>query len=131
MRDDIWDNERGTGGVHVFEGPYARDRHRGGYGGDYARDSFRGRGPKNYRRGDDRIWEEVNERLTEDEDVNATDIEVKVESGIVTLTGRVGSRREKRRAEDVAGSVRGVIDVMNALRISPMDREVAIGKASE
>jgi osmotically-inducible protein OsmY len=124
MRDDIWDNER-------FEGPYARDRHRGGYGGDYARDSFRGRGPKNYRRGDDRIWEEVNERLTEDEDVNATDIEVKVESGIVTLTGRVGSRREKRRAEDVAGSVRGVIDVMNALRISPMDREVAIGKASE
>jgi len=56
---------------------------------------------------------------------------VKVESGIVTLTGRVGSRREKRRAEDVAGSVRGVIDVMNALRISPMDREVAIGKASE
>jgi len=114
MRDDLWDDER-------FDGPYARDAHRGGYGDNYARDSFRGRGPKNYRRADERIWEDVNERLTEDEDVNATDIEVKVESGVVTLSGRVGSRPEKRRAEDIADSVRGVNDVMNALRVAPSE----------
>jgi len=169
MRDDLYDDAR-------FDGPYARDTHRGGYGDDYAReapfggtgargDSYgrarqgrdtphagygpaqtrstygggdaaayadhRGRGPKGYRRADERIWEEVNERLTEDDAVNATDIEVKVEDGVVTLNGRVNSRYEKRRAEDIAGSVRGVHDVMNALRVAPGDREVAIGKASE
>jgi hypothetical protein len=64
MTDDQWDNER-------FEGPYARDRHRGGYGDNYARDSFRGSGPKNYRRGDERIRDDVNDRPTDGEDVNA------------------------------------------------------------
>ena len=117
-----------------FSGDYARDPHRGGYGDEYARErpwSYRGRGPKNYRPSDERIWEEVNERLTEDDDVDATEIDVKVENGVVTLTGRVRTRYEKRRAEDVAASCRGVHDVMNALRVSPADEEVKIGKASE
>ena len=64
-----------------FSGDYARDTHRGGYGDDYARErpwTYRGRGPKNYRPSDERIWEEVNERLTYDHNVDATDVEVKV-----------------------------------------------------
>ncbi|HUJ12906.1 MAG TPA: BON domain-containing protein [Thermoanaerobaculia bacterium] len=127
MTDYLLDDER-------FHGPYARDTYRRGYGGDYAREQpidFRGRGPKGYRRSDERIREEVNERLTEDRHVDATDIDVNVERGVVTLSGRVDSRFEKRRAEDVADSVRGVVDVMNALRAGPADREPAIGKASE
>jgi hypothetical protein len=36
---------------------------------------------------------------------------------VVTLAGRVGSRAEKRRAEDVAESVSGVTDVSNQLRV--------------
>lgn len=114
------------------------DRDLGGsaaaYGGDPAsrmvqRMSFRGRGPKNWRRSDERIRDEVNERLTHHDGVDATDIDVTVDNGEVTLNGHVGSRWEKRIAEDVAESVPGVHDVHNRLAIR--DREAHIGKASE
>lgn len=116
-------------------GYYARDEHRGGYGDDYAREprrpSYRGRGPKNYRRSDARITEEVNERLTDDPYVDASHIDVRVENGIVHLSGRVRTRAEKRRADDIANDSGGVVDVMNALRVASSDEEVEIGKASE
>lgn len=49
--------------------------------------------------------------------IDATDIQVDVNDGIVTLTGTVDSRREKRMAEDVAESVSGVWDVNNHLSL--------------
>jgi hypothetical protein len=39
------------------------------------------------------------------------------EDGEVTLTGTVPSRRQKRLADDVADSVRGVKDVHNQLKV--------------
>jgi hypothetical protein len=131
-----------------FSGPYARDAHRGGLGDDYARDGGwsgagrhddfarepdrRGLGPRGYRRSDERIREEVCEALTDDPGVDGREIEVKVEDEVVTLSGCVPSRDEKRRAEDVALRCRGVHDVLNALRVSAAcDDEVLIGKASE
>jgi osmotically-inducible protein OsmY len=80
---------------------------------------YAGRGPRGYRRSDERIREDVNERFTDDWRVDASDIEVSVDNGVVTLAGRVGSRAEKRRAEDVAESVSGVTDVSNQLRVGP------------
>lgn len=79
--------------------------------------SYRGRGPRGYRRTDERLHEEVCERLAWDHDVDASDIEVAVAGGTVTLTGTVASRRMKRLAEDVAESVNGVEDVQNHLTI--------------
>ena len=87
------------------------------------RESYRGRGPKNYRRSDERIREDVCERLTDDHYVDATDIEVNVQNGIVTLSGSVDDRGAKRRAEDVAESVSGVSDVQNQIRVA-REREV-------
>lgn len=87
-------------------------------GRDSDRPSYRGRGPKNYQRSDDRIREEVCERLTLDHDVDASDVEVAVADGIVTLSGTVNERQSKRIAEDVCESVRGVKDVQNNLRVS-------------
>jgi osmotically-inducible protein OsmY len=129
-------------------GDYARDPHRGGYGDDYARDggwsgggradqyarerpvpSYRGRGPKNWRPSDERIRDTVNELLTDHDGIDATDVEVTVENGEITLNGTVGSRWEKRLADDIAHSCRGVHDVHNRLRIA--DREAQVGKASE
>jgi osmotically-inducible protein OsmY len=78
---------------------------------------YAGRGPRGYRRSDERIREDVNERLTNDWRVDASDIEVSVDDGVVTLAGRVASRAEKRRAEDVAESAPGVTDVSNQLRV--------------
>lgn len=77
----------------------------------------RGRGPKGYQRSDARILEDVNDRLTEDPRVDATEIEVRVENREVTLVGMVATRSEKRHAEDVAHGVSGVTHVQNNLRI--------------
>jgi osmotically-inducible protein OsmY len=77
----------------------------------------RGRGPKGYARSDERIREDVNDRLTDDWSVDASDIEVEVSGREVTLSGEVASRSDKRRAEDIAESVSGVSHVQNNLRV--------------
>jgi BON domain-containing protein len=74
-----------------------------------------GRGPRDYQRSDSRVLEDVCDRLSDDDQVDATDISVDVKNGEVTLTGTVADRFMKRRAEHVAASVRGVIDVQNQL----------------
>jgi hypothetical protein len=79
--------------------------------------NHRGRGPKGYTRSDERIREEVGERLTDDPHVDASEIEVAVERGEVTLSGTVNTRFEKRHAEDVADAVSGVTHVQNNLRV--------------
>jgi osmotically-inducible protein OsmY len=80
--------------------------------------SFRGRGPKGYRRSDERIREDVCELLTDDPRVDASNIDVSVGSGEVTLSGIVLTREEKRLAEDLAEYVSGVWDVQNCLTIA-------------
>jgi osmotically-inducible protein OsmY len=79
--------------------------------------SHRGRGPKGYRRSDERIREDVSDRLTDDHWLDASDIDVRVENGEVHLTGEVKTRDDKRRAEQLAEQVSGVDNVMNHLRV--------------
>jgi osmotically-inducible protein OsmY len=90
---------------------------------DLYRGQFRGCGPKGYRRSDDRIREDVCERLTQDDRVDASNIEVTVKDGEVTLSGTTHSREDKRRAEDIVDSVSGVRDVSNSLRVSKQDTQ--------
>ncbi|HXC58206.1 MAG TPA: BON domain-containing protein [Steroidobacteraceae bacterium] len=78
----------------------------------------RGRGPKGYVRSDERIREDVSDRLSDDRLVDASDIEVSVAGSEVTLSGTVNSREERRRAEDCAERVSGVSHVQNNLRVS-------------
>lgn len=86
-----------------------------------------GRGPRGYQRSDSRIMDEVCERLTWDPDVDATEIQVSVDGAVVTLEGTVNSRGEKRRAEDLACEVRGVVDVQNRLRLNQGQQQSATG----
>jgi osmotically-inducible protein OsmY len=79
----------------------------------------RGKGPRGYRRSDARIQEDVSDRLTDDPDVDASDITVTVKEGEVTLDGHVDTRFAKRRAEDGAEDVSGVTHVQNNLRVRP------------
>ncbi|NIX76286.1 BON domain-containing protein [Microvirga terricola] len=81
--------------------------------------TYRGRGPKGYQRPDARILEDVNDHLTDDPYIDATDIEVSATEGEVTLSGTVASRFEKRHAEDLADSVSGIKHVQNNLRVRP------------
>ncbi len=76
-----------------------------------------GRGPRGYQRSDQRIFEEVCDRLTQDGQLDASEIEVLVANREVTLQGTVNSRQDKRRAEDVVESVSGVEEVHNQLRV--------------
>jgi osmotically-inducible protein OsmY len=78
----------------------------------------RGRGPKNYTRSDDRIREDVSDRLSDDPHIDASEIEVSVDNGEVTLSGTVNERFAKRHAEDLAERVSGVKHVQNNLRVS-------------
>lgn len=78
---------------------------------------FRGRGPRNYRRSDERVREEVCDRLTDNEWLDAADVEVSIAAGEVVLTGTVDSRYAKRLAENIAESVAGVTNVQNNLRV--------------
>ncbi len=89
---------------------------------DEQRDRFRGKGPKGYRRSDERIKEDVNDRLSEGY-FDASDIEVSVQNAEVTLTGTVNNRSDKRRAEDIAESVSGVSNVENRLRVKQSGSE--------
>jgi osmotically-inducible protein OsmY len=63
----------------------------------------------------------VSDTLTADPRVDASEITVNVEGGVVTLTGTVSSRDQKRRAEDCAEGVSGVSDVTNNLRVNRED----------
>ena len=102
---ELWGGER-TPDRHLS--PFREGEHR-------YETSFRGRGPKNYRRADERIREDVCIRLTEHPDIDASDIEVIVSDGTVRLTGNVDDRETKRLAERVAETVPGVEDVQNEL----------------
>lgn len=108
------------------ETEYERD-YAGNYGtnrGEYEEQrTFIGKGPKGYKRTDDRVYEEVCEALMRSHSVDASDIGVKVEGGMVTLEGMVSSRTEKRAAEMEIEDLPGVLDVRNELRL--------MGKAAE
>ena len=83
------------------------------------RGPYEGRGPRGYRRSDERIFEDVCERFTEHGLLDPSDVEVNVRGGEVVLSGTVATRAEKRLAEDIADLVFGVVEVHNRLRVQP------------
>jgi osmotically-inducible protein OsmY len=108
-RDDRGFFERAGDTVASWFGDDSSDRSRD--------DNHRGRGPANYKRSDERILEDACDRLTEDWGVNASNIQVTVQDGEVTLDGTVPSREQKRRAEDCVDDLSGVKHVQNNLRV--------------
>lgn len=82
---------------------------------------YSGVGPKNYRRNEQRIYEDVCDLLMDNDGIDAGEIEVRVDDNVVILSGTVHTHLEKRRAENVAASVPGVWDVENRIRVSKTD----------
>ena len=77
----------------------------------------RGKGPRSYQRSDDRIIEDINDRLCDNPYIDASEIDVEVANGEVTLTGSVNDRESKRLAEDIGESVSGVKNVENRIKV--------------
>lgn len=114
---DLDYGRRGALGYGGYGGMGGAETGSSAYGYGTRKESYQGRGPRGYRRSDERIREDVCEMLTEDPYLDASNMEVRVEKGEVTLTGSVGSREDKRRAEDLIERIPGVQDVHNHLRI--------------
>jgi osmotically-inducible protein OsmY len=76
----------------------------------------RGLGPQGYKRSDERISDEVHDRLTDDPWLDASHIALSVSGGEVTLSGTVESREAKHRAERIVEDIAGVTYVQNNLR---------------
>jgi osmotically-inducible protein OsmY len=66
---------------------------------------------------DKRIEGDVSERLSAEVPSDAAQIQVEVTHSEVTLAGTVDTAEARRRAEDVAGRVAGVVSVINNLRV--------------
>jgi hypothetical protein len=79
-------------------------------------ESYAGRGPLGWRRPDASVLDDIHHVLTYSGDVDASDVEVAVTRGEVTLTGTVPDRATKRRIEDLTLAVSGVVEVFNNLR---------------
>lgn len=67
------------------------------------------------------ITEDISLALYLNPEVNAEEILVQFSSGVVTLTGFVGSRSEKVEAERIVETVKFVEDVLNQLQIRSKD----------
>lgn len=100
--------------VYAAYGAYSTDGQE--YAGrDQGGRDYRGVGPSNYTRSDERIREDLNERLTEAHDLDASGLSVEVKDGVATLSGRVPQRWMKHRAEDLADGCIGVTDIRNQI----------------
>lgn len=88
------------------------------------RRNFRGKGPRSYKRSDERILEDINDRLFLDPYIDASDIEVDIDKGDVILKGTVEDRIAKRCAEDIVETVPGVKNVENRLRVAKAGERV-------
>ena len=126
--DDRYDDRFGGSGALATDellDRQARGEDRSFWGRMFHRDErggeHRGRGPKNYTRSDERIRDDINDRLTDDSWLDAQEIDVEVSGREVTLSGTVMSREDKRRAEQLAESVSGVDHVQNNLRVAKKD----------
>ena len=75
--------------------------------------------PKGYTRSDERIREELCERLAHAGRLDVREVEVAVADGWVTLSGSVPARPQTYHIEDIAASVYGVRDVENRIRVLP------------
>lgn len=95
----------------------------GGYGGQQYPGGMEGRtrtqrrGPKGYKRSDERIRDDICERLMYRDDLDVENVSIEVKEGRVRLDGEVPERRMKHEIEDICDSVFGVQDVENNIRV--------------
>ena len=113
-----WDaSDQGTEARQAGRWGQGDQSRQGSMGSARSQGGFAGRGPKGYQRSDERLQEEISDRLMADDRIDASDIEIDVQSSEVTLTGTVPDRWMKRQAEDMVEQVMGVREVMNQIRV--------------
>jgi osmotically-inducible protein OsmY len=112
------DPERPYGGESPPRHDYRSERYGGGWRSGVWPGPHVGRGPRGYRRSDERIREDICEQMCDNGELDASEIEILVVGGEVTLQGSVEHRHDKRLAEDLAEQVSGVREVNNQIRVT-------------
>jgi osmotically-inducible protein OsmY len=106
-------DREGWRGTSRFGGGYAeRGRERPGF---FQR-LFK-RGPKGYQRSDERLREDISERLMYAMEIDSSEVTVNVSDGRVTLDGTVPDRYMKHAIEDLVDECPGVQDIDNRVRV--------------
>lgn len=111
-RGDAWNRDRGYGTSPAMPSMRARLQP----GEQIGTRRMPGKGVKGYKRSDERIREDVCDRIS-DLDVDASDVEVSVKDGEVTLSGTIPERQMKYAIEQCCDRVSGVTDCNNQLRM--------------
>lgn len=74
-------------------------------------------GPKGYQRSDERLREDISERLMQARFIDSSDVTVEVSGAKVVLDGTVPERRMKHAIEDLVDACPGVQDIDNRIRV--------------
>jgi hypothetical protein len=82
----------------------------------YERPTYK-RGPKGYQRSDERMKEDISERIMQAMHIDSSDVTVNVVGGQVILEGTVPDRYTKYALEDLADGAPGVQDIDNRIRV--------------
>lgn len=75
-------------------------------------------GPKGYQRSDERMKEDISERLYAAYHVDSSEVTIDVRAGKVTLEGTVPSRHMKHAIEDMVDDCMGVVEIDNRIRVA-------------
>jgi hypothetical protein len=100
--------------------------------GSFSEDALRGRpqqqryrtGPKGYTRSDERLREDISERLMMADSIDSSEVTVSVKDCKVILEGTVPDRHMKHAIEDLVDAAPGVQDIDNRIRVGSGENPV-------
>lgn len=98
----------------------------GRYGSPYRNRPF-APGPKGYQRSDERLKEDISERLMEAHHIDSSEVTVDVRGAKVILEGVVPSRHMKHAIEDLVDACPGVQDIENRVRVASPNYQGSTG----
>ena len=108
----------GGGTFGASSGAYGSGYGTSGYRGRYGQNRNARRGPKGYERSDERLKEDISERMYANDAYDTSEVSVEVDNGVVTLDGTVDDRQTKYMIEEMVDNIPGVKDVDNRLRVN-------------
>ncbi len=115
-RDDLW--RRGEYGSRLYGNVVGAATPSGTAGiARYDRSGTERKGPKGYVRSDERLRDDICERLSDEPWIDLSEVDVHVDEGRVRLEGEVPDRFSKFAIEDIADGAWGVKDVDNRLKV--------------
>jgi osmotically-inducible protein OsmY len=88
-------------------------------------------GPKGYQRSDERLKEDISERLMESHHIDSSDVSIEVRGAKVVLDGTVPSRHMKHAIEDLVDVCPGVQDIDNRVRVANQNMRQSQGSHSQ